>query len=92
MIKKLKFDIDKYKFRELVSEAFGVDDLEKLHELKKNWIKDEYKKLNVHNENTTKFHEAFYKKLNDNWTEFYNTYDNFIYNEIVPLFDKKFHY
>ena len=46
----------------------------------------------MHNENTTKFHEAFYKKLNDNWTEFYNTYDNFIYNEIVPLFDKKFHY
>jgi hypothetical protein len=63
MIKKLKFDIDKYKFRELVSEAFGVDDLEKLHEFKQNWIKDEYKKLNVHNENTTIFHEEFYKNF-----------------------------
>ena len=89
---KHTFNKSIYKFRELVSEAFGVDNLEKIHEIKPEWIKDNYKKLNIHNENTTTFHEVFYKKLNDNWTDFYETYENFIHNIILPLLDEKFHY
>ena len=89
---KYKFDITKYKFKELVSEVFEVDKLEKVHESKSHWMSDDYRKLNIHNENTTRFHQEFYKRLNDNWTKFYETYDNFIHNEIIPLVDEKFHY
>ena len=91
-MKKYKYNTDKYRFRELVSELFQVDDLEKIHEDKSDWVRDEYKKLNVHNENTTDFNEIFYKRLNDNWTELYKSYDDFIHTEIVPIFNEKFHY
>ena len=79
---KHQFNKEIYKFRELVSEAFDTENLEKIHESKSEWISDDYKKLNIHNENTTKFHQEFYKRLNDNWTEFYDTYDDFIHNLI----------
>ena len=89
---KLYYDTSKYNFKELVCEAFKVDDLENLHESKSEWMEKDLTKLNVHNENSTKFHQEFYKKLNNNWIEFYETYENFIHNEILPLFDEKFHY
>jgi hypothetical protein len=50
---KLHYDTAKYKFRELVCEAFEVDDLENLHESKIEWMEDDLTKLNVHNENST---------------------------------------
>ena len=71
-MKKYTYDTTKYRFRELVSEVFEEDNLEKRHEVKKDWIDDNYQKLNIHNENTTKFHEVFYKRLNSDWTEFYD--------------------
>lgn len=89
---KYTYDTDKYKFRELVSTLYKVDNLEKIHKYKPELIKDEYKDLNIHNENSTNFHDIFYKKLNDNWTELYDAYDNFVHNEIVPNLDEKFHY
>ena len=89
---KYTYNTDKYRFRELVSELFHVDELEKIHEDKSDWVKDEYKTLNVHNENSTDFHDAFYKRLNENWIELHKSYDNFIHNEIVPILDEKFHY
>lgn len=91
-MKKYKYNTDKYRFRELVSELFQVDVLEKIHEDKSDWVKDEYKTLNIYNENTTDFHEAFYKKLNENWPELHKSYDDFIHTEIVPIFNEKFYY
>jgi len=91
-MKKYKYNTDKYRFRELVSELFQVDVLEKIHEDKSDWVKDEYKTLNIYNENTTDFHEAFYKKLNENWPELHKYYDDFIHTEIVPIFNEKFYY
>jgi hypothetical protein len=92
MNKKYTYNTDKYRFRELVSELFQVDELEKIHEDKSDWVRDEYKTLNIYNENSTDFHDAFYKRLNDNWTELYDAYDDLIHNEIAPNFDEKFHY
>ena len=89
---KLHFDTSEYRFKELVCEVFKVSDLENLHISKNQWMEGDLTKLNVHNENSTKFHQAFYSKLNDNWIEFYETYTNFIHNEIVPLLNEKFHY
>ena len=88
---KLNYNTLKYRFRELVCEAFEVDNLENLHESKIQWMEEGLNKLNVHNENSTKFHKEFYKKLNDNWVDFYTAYESFIHNEIVPLLDEKFH-
>ena len=89
---KYTYDTKKYRFRELVSELYQVDELENIHEDKSEWVRDEYKSLNVHDENTTDFHDIFYKRLNDNWTELYDAYDDFIHNEIVSNLDEKFHY
>jgi len=92
MISKYTYNTDKYRFRELVSEVFQVDELEKIHINKPDMVKDEYRDLNIHTENSTDFHDRFYKRLNDNWTELYEAYDNFIRNEIQPNIDEKFHY
>jgi len=89
---KLNYNTLKYRFRELVCEAFEVDNLENLHESKIQLMEEGLNKLNIHNENSTKFHKEFYKKLNDNWVDFYTAYESFIHNEIVPLLDEKFHY
>ena len=70
---KYSYDTEKYRFRELVSELYQVDKLEEIHKDKSDWVKEEYKKLNVHDENTTDFHDIFYKRLNDNWTELYES-------------------
>lgn len=89
---KYTYDTSKYKFRELVSDLYQVDTLEDIHKYKIEWMKDEYKRLNVHNENTTDFHHLFYKRLNDNWTEMYESYEKFIHDEILPIMDERFHY
>ena len=85
-----KFDINKYKFYELVAQVFEVDDLSQLHKLRDDLLPKEI--LNFYTERSTEFHNIFYTRLNDNWTELYESYDNFIHNEIVPIMDEKFHY
>ena len=91
-MKKFTYDISKYKFRELVSEIYNVENLEKIHEIKPNMVRDEYKKMHIDTENTTDFHDLFYKRLNDNWTEMYESYEKFIKEEILPIMDEEFHY
>ena len=85
-----KFDINKYKFYELVAQVFEVDDLSQLHKLRDDLLPKEI--LNFYTESSTEFHDTFYTRLNDNWTELYEAYDDFIHNELVPLIDEKFHY
>ena len=106
-MKKYTYDASKYKFRELVSNLFGVSNLEKIHELKRDWIEGDYDKPHVGlyksmnevkgknkvlPESNSTFHSTFYKKLNDNWIELYEAYDEFIHNEIIPIMDERFHY
>ena len=57
---KYTYDIKKYRFRELMSELYEMDELENIHKVKPEWVKEEYKKLNVHDENTTDFHDIFF--------------------------------
>ena len=45
-MKKYTYDTSKYKFRELVSNLFGVSNLEKIHEIKREWIEGDYDKVN----------------------------------------------
>ena len=74
-MKKYSYNTDKYRFRELVSELFQVDELEKIHKNKSEWVRDEYKRMTINEENTTDYHDTFYKKLNENWADFYQSYD-----------------
>jgi len=89
-VKTVEFDTKKYTFKNLVSDVFHIEKLEKIHELRKDLLPTE--SLNLYTESSTKFHDTFYTRLNDNWTEFYEMYDGFIHNEVTKLFDEPFHY
>jgi len=89
-MKKFNINTNKYNFHELVAEVFEVDDLSQLHKLRDDLLPDEV--LNLYTESSTKFHDTFYTKLNDNWIEFYELYDNFIHTEIVKVVNEPFHY
>ncbi len=89
-MKKFNINTNKYNFHELVAEVFEVDDLSQLHKLRDDLLPDEV--LNLYTESSTKFHDTFYTKLNDNWIELYELYDNFIHTEIVKVVNEPFHY
>ena len=90
MHKRIQYDIDKYRFAELVSKAFEVDDLSLLHINRKDLLPPQ--KLDFSNESKTKFHELFYKKLNSPWTSLIESYEDFIKNEISLYFKEGFIY
>ena len=106
-MKKYTYDTSKYNFREMVSSLFGIDNLENIHKSKDDWIHSDYdrphvgiyKSMNdikgknkVLPESNSTFHTTFYEQLNNDWTELYEAYDNFIHNEIIPIMDERFHY
>ena len=69
-----KYSIDKYPFKELIQDLYNVKQLEKIHiHLKEMLPKNE---LNFSNEVSTLFHKKFYSKLNSNWEDFINIYEN----------------
>ena len=84
------YNIKEYGFKNLVSNLFQVYDLEKIHELRKDLLPID--PLDFYTESSTKFHDIFYSRLNNNWTEFYKIFDDFIHNEIVNLIEEPFHY
>ena len=93
MINKFKthsYDAKFYPFKELLKDLYKVNKLEKLHLERSDLLSQE--KLSFKNEASTKFHKIFYDKLNDNWSEFINLYENFIKNEITKLIDEPFAY
>ena len=90
MYNKNQYDVEKYQFAKLISEAFGVDDLSGLHKLRSDLLPVD--KLDFSTESKTKFHETFYKKLNSPWDEMHKAYTKFIQNEIAPYFEEDFIY
>ena len=87
---KFEYDTKKYLFKDLIIDLYGVSDLNKLHSLRSELLPKE--KLNFNNEASTNFHQMFYKKLNDNWFDFINLYEQFIKNEISKIISKPFLY
>ena len=85
---KFEYDTKKYLFKDLIIDLYGVSDLNKLHSLRSELLPKE--KLNFNNEASTNFHKMFYKKLNDNWLDFINSYEKFIKNEISKIISKPF--
>ena len=87
---KYNYDVSKYSFAKLIAEAFEVDDLTTLHESRVDLMPDE--KLNFNTETKTKFHEAFYKRLDSGWPEIVDAYELFIREEVAPRLDEDFVY
>tara|TARA_R110002020_G_scaffold183027_3_gene378969 strand:+ start:19341 stop:20024 length:684 start_codon:yes stop_codon:yes gene_type:complete len=87
---KYGYDTEKYCFAELIASTFEVDNLDDLHNLRSDLLPP--KQLNFDTETKTKFHETFYKRLNDGWPELIGAYELFIKNEVAPRFDNNFVY
>ena len=84
-LKFFKYNVKKYNFIKHVESLFEVKNLRKIHELK-----PEYKNhvlFTNNNDDQTFFHNKFYKKLNADWPQFIDTYQNFIKEVICPIFD-----
>jgi len=86
------YDASKYNFAPMLSELFGVQNLDQVHILDPELCAGEWALVRFENEVKTVFHQRFYKKLNEPWAEFHETYKKFIVNEIAPLFDEDFAY
>ncbi len=83
---KLSYQTKLYNFRQLISELFKCENLEKIHDIRSDLMPDH--KLDHNNESSTNFHRNFYDFIRNNET-FKKTYNNFISNEITKLFDEE---
>ena len=85
-----KYNLNKYKFRELVQEVFGCKQLENLHLTRIDLFPDEkvLSKPWPFNENTSAYHRVFYDKLDDGWEDIENSYELFLL--IINSFFGKF--
>ena len=74
MNKIYNFDINKFNFHNLVGNLFQ-NELSNLHNKKKN----KYELFTeVGKDSSTEFHNIFYQKLNSDWLEIHNLYDQFL--------------
>ena len=71
----IKYDNNKYNFKKLLQELFEINDLEKL-------IDPDFDKCTLPNNDKSKYHKIFYKKLNSNWEELISLYEKII-KEII---------
>lgn len=77
---KLNYDLNEYKFVELVTKLFDCE-LKKLHTIKKN----EYDVFTeVGKDSNTEFHKKFYKRLDEGW-EIQEEYEKFVKNVVLPF-------
>ncbi len=78
-----KYDAHSYDFRELVEQALGHSDLEKLHE---QYV---YEPFTMDNNSNTELHDRFYNKLRGGWQDFTDTYDRFVSDIVAPIFGSR---
>jgi hypothetical protein len=90
MVKKIKYNTEKYNFSNLVSGLFEVEDLSDLHLLDSDLVNAE--PLTQENEAETLFHKKYYEKLNGDWPELITTFKNFVEQEVSKIFKGPFLY
>ena len=76
---KIKYDIVKYNFLEIVQDWLEIDDLTKLHDFKK------YKLFKRINDQSSMWHKMFYNQIRID-KRFDDLYTNFLEEEIKPTF------
>tara|TARA_B110000003_G_scaffold129903_1_gene131921 strand:- start:12904 stop:13614 length:711 start_codon:yes stop_codon:yes gene_type:complete len=85
-VKYFDYDVHKYPFINIVEDLFNIDDLSEVHTLLDRESSDNL--FTNENDDATKFHDMFYKKLNSGWDELEQTYKNFIKMVMVDIFNK----
>ena len=85
---KRQYNINNYGFAEMVRSLFDVDNLESLHELDLSLTNAIL--LDQASEAETFFHQKFYERLNQDWTEIKRAFESFVKNEVSPLFNQDF--
>ena len=88
-MKLLNYDINEYKFIQLIEELYDINNLNHIHE---QWLgAQEYDLLNnVRTDQQTVYHKHFYNNVNK--TNWYNVYNTFISDVIRPLFGSEILY
>jgi hypothetical protein len=82
------YDISKYKFADIISSVFNVNNLASLHKDRSDLLPDG--KLVFENESQTDFHSLFYSKMNNSeLQDLEASFHLFIANEVRPLFDQE---
>lgn len=83
---KLKYDIGRYRFQELLKQLFEVEDLDLLHkELPEFYVAPDGTS-GLGNDTHSRFHTLFYGKLRSGWPQFISAYQDFVKNELAPNF------
>ncbi len=77
-MKKYKYDIARYNFRQQIQDIFKTDELEMIHKRRV------YEVFERKNDQKTIFHKTFYSSFHGNH-EFVQTYESFIKTFVAPL-------
>lgn len=87
-MKTYNYDTEKFNFRKLIQDLYGVEDLSLLH-LK---FDKEYDIGGLGTDTHTIYHQMFYDKLKSGWTEIEDLYTEFISEIVAPMFSEDFLY
>ncbi len=75
------YNVDEYPFISLISKLFNKKDLDNLHQQSN----ESYRYFNEPTKDSdTEFHKVFYDKMRSGWSDFLDTYKNFVYNFVEP--------
>lgn len=83
-VKYYNYDIKKYPFVDIITSLFNLNELSEIHTLSRSKPID--KLFTNENDDTTPYHDKFYKKLNNGWDEFNKVYINFIKKITTEIF------
>jgi hypothetical protein len=86
---KHPYHISVYRFVNIVTDLFEIDNLTNLHTLSRNKYTELFE---VGKDSSTIFHQKFYNKYREGWSELEDTYSNFIYDIVSPLYAEDFLY
>ena len=73
----------------MLKSLFEVENLDMVHTLDPELCAGEWALVRFDNEVKTFFHEKFYEKLREPWSEFIEAYEAFIEKEIAPVYGGK---
>lgn len=84
---RIKYNTQKYKFKELVQELYQIKELDNLHSL----FQVEYLVPEgiegLGKDTDSKYHSMFYNKIRGGWSEFTDMYSSFIKEYVIPNTD-----
>ena len=84
-MRTFEYNIDLYPFRQIVSEWFDVDNISKLHEIKK------YNLFDREHDQSSKWHKVFYEKIRED-NSFNELYVKFLTDFVKPWYEEEIVY